>query len=398
MMAAAITNGAAMTLPIERLELMVLDTLPTRRRAIPTGPTNYGGKGSWAGRTVLLCIRAGGVSGWGEVRPVNPFLGETAASVFHALRDFYGPMVVGRDALQIERILRICEQHLPGNPAALSLLDVALHDLVGKALGVPAHVLLGGACKKRIPMEWSVGVADEKTMVAEAAMAVERFGIKYVCLKVGPAERLDQDVQMIRAVRRELGPDVHIGIDANTTLDALSALRLLERVADVNLTYLEQPVPVSALESMRLIREQGRIPILADEAVYSRSDALKVAVAGAADVLGLKLFKCGGMHRMREIAAIAESAAIRVNSAGCANGSYIEAITGAQICAAIPNHAFGAEFVMGLPAVEEDPRVTNRPIDVVEGYCNIPNGPGLGFDLDESALKPQLAHAVVGRT
>ena len=383
------------SLGIEQVDIFVLDTLPARRRAIPTGSTNYGGSGSWAGRPVLLCVRAGGVSGWGEVRPVNPFLGETAGSMFHALRDFYCPIVAGRDAFQVESILRACERHLPANPAALGLLDVALHDLVGKALGIPAHFLLGGACKERIAMEWSVGSADEKTMVEEAVMAVEKYGIKYVCLKVGPGERMDADVRMVKAVRKSLGPHVFLGIDANTTLDAVGALKMLERLADVSLTYLEQPVPIAALGDMRLIRERGGVAILADESVYSRADAMNVVRAGAADVLGLKLFKCGGMRRSREIASIAESAASQVNSAGCANGSYIEALAGAHLCSAIPNHAFGAEFVMGLPAVEEDRRVRNRPIDVVDGYCNIPTGPGLGFELDEAALKPVLARATV---
>ena len=391
-----ISSSAASSLPLESIEVFVLDTLPTRRRAIPTGPTNYGGGGSWAGRPVLMCIRAGGISGWGEIRPVNPFLAETAASMFFALRDFYAPIIVGRDAFNIESILCACERHLPGNAGALALIDMSLHDLVGKALGVPVHVLLGGVCKERIPMEWSVGVGDEKTMIEESVMAVEKYGIEYVCLKVGPANRIDLDVRMVKAIRKSVGPGVFLGIDANTTYDPASAVQLLDRLADVRLTYFEQPVAAHALRDMRWIRERGGVPILADESVYSRSDAMQIVHAGAADVLGLKSFKCGGMRRSREIASIAEGGALRVNCAGCANGSYIEAIAGAHLCSAIPNHAFGAEFVMGLPAVEEDLRIRNRPIDVVDGYCNIPGGPGLGFELNEAALKPhQLAHAVV---
>lgn len=387
---------ATARLPLERIELYVSDTLPARRRALPTGTTNYGGAGSWAGRPVLMCLRAGGISGWGEIRPVNPFLGETAASVYFALRDFYAPITVGRDAFQIESILSACERHLPGNAAALALLDMALHDLVGKALGVPIHVLLGGVCKDRIPMEWSVGAGDEKSMIEEAVMAVEKFGIQYICLKIGPAEHIERDVRMVTAVRKSIGPHAYLGIDANTTYDRVSAVTLLERLSDVNLTYFEQPVAAHALADMRWIRDRGGVAVLADESVYSRADAMNVISAGAADVLGLKSFKCGGMRRSREIASIAAVAAVRVNCAGCANGSYIEAIAGAHLCAALPNHAFGAEFVMGLPAVEEDRRVLNRPADVVNGYCNIPGGPGLGLELDEAALMANpLAHAAV---
>lgn len=391
-----IDPSAARRLPIEQIDIMVLDTLPTRKRTIPTGATAYGDAGSWVGRPVLVRVGAAGVVGWGEVRPVNPFVGETAASMFPCLRDFYAPFVAGRDALGIESILRGCERRLPGNPAALAVLEMALHDLIGKALNVPVHALLGGACKDRIPLEWSVGVADEKTMIEEAIMAVEKYHVKYVCLKVGPADRIDLDVSMVTRVRESVGPDVFLGIDANTTYDAVSAVRLLERLSSANLTYFEQPVPARALRDMRWILERSSVSILADESVYTAADATDVVAIGAADVLGLKSFKCGGMRRSREIAVIAEGAGLRVNCAGCANGSYIEAIAGAHLCAAIPNHAFGAEFVMGLPAVEADLRIKNEPIDVVDGYCNIPAGPGLGFELDEPEVRRhELAHATV---
>ena len=391
-------SGAAVSLSrlvIERIEVYVVDTLPNRRRAIPTGPTNYGGEGSWAGRPVLLKLCADGVCGWGEIRPVNPFLGETAASIYHTLRDFYAPILVGRDALRIDAALSACEKHLPRNPAAVALVDMALHDLVGRAAGVPVHVLLGGVCRESIPLEWSVGVGSEKEMIEEATMAVERWGIHYVCLKVGPSVRLNEDVAMVKAVRRALGPGVFLGLDANTTYTGVDAIRLVGELSDERITYFEQPVPAHALAEMRWIREHSGVSLLADESVYSAADAAAVIAARAADVLGLKSFKCGGMRRSRDIAAIALAGAVQVNCAGCANGSYIEAVAGAQLCSTLPNHAYGAEFVMGLPAVEEDPRIRNRPIDVIDGVCNIPSGPGLGLDMDEVAM---VKHTIASAT
>lgn len=380
---------------IDELEIVVLDTVPPTKRRIPTGPHNFGGEGSWVGRPILLGVKAGGVTGWGEVRPINPFVGETAAAMYAALRDFYGPRIVGRDALRIESVLRACEQHLPGNPAALAVLDMALHDLVGKVLQVPAHALLGGACTTRIPLEWSVGLADEATMAKEAATVVERYGVGYVCVKVGPAERVAEDVNVLRVIRDAIGPGVKLGIDANTTYDAVSAVRLVEQ-ADVDITYFEQPVPARSLSDMRWIRERARVSVMADESVYTAIDAREVIEAQAADVLGMKLYKCGGMRRSREIAVVAEAGGARVNCAGTANGSYIEAIAGAHLCASIPNHAFGAEFMMGLPAVAVDDMITNRPIDVRDGHCNVPDRPGLGFDIDPAFVKRRtLARAVV---
>jgi muconate cycloisomerase len=316
--------------------------------------------------------------------------------MFACLRDFYAPLCIGRDALNIEDILRNCELQLPKNPAALAVLDFALHDLVGKALEVPVHVLLGGACKDKIEMEWSLGLADDKTMIDEALMAIEKYGVNYLCVKVGPMAQIDVDVRVVTAVRKALGPDIFLGVDANTTYDRVNAVKLVERLADVDLTYFEQPVAAEALGDMRWIRDHARVAVLADESVYSATDAANVIASQAADVLGLKFYKCGGLRRSREIAVIAAAAGLPVNCAGTANGSYIEAIAGAHLCASIPNHAFGAEFMMGLPAVAADSLVKNQPIDIKDGYCSLPQLPGLGIEIDEAEIKRhELAHEVV---
>jgi len=180
-------------------------------------------------------------------------------------------------------------------------------------------------------------------------------------------------------------------------LDHNISHKLVARLADVGLTYFEQPGPAEALGDMRWIRDHAEVAILADESVYSATDAANVIAMEAADVLGLKFYKCGGLRRSREIAVIAGASGHQVNCAGTANGSYIEAIAGAHLCAAIPNHAFGAEFMMGLPAVAADALVRNQPIDIKDGYCNLPMLAGLGIEVDEARMKRhELAHEVVG--
>lgn len=392
------TQAMSERLTIERIDIMPLDIVPARKRKIPTGALLYGDAGSWVGRPVLVRVSAGGLSGWGEVRPVNPFVGESAASMYATLKDFYGPLIMGRNALDIVDVLRACELHAPGNPAALGALDMALHDLVGKALGVPAHTLLGGACRTDIPLEWSLGLSDEKVMFEEAAMAVEKYRVPYLCVKVGPSERIDDDVRILKEIRRVVGPEVFIGLDANTTYDTVNAVRLVERLSCVVLTYFEQPVAGHALRDLKWIYDRANVSVMADESVRSLADAAAVIAMGAANVIATKLYKCGGMRRCREIAIAADASGLRVNCAGVANGSYIEALAGAHLCASVPNHVFGAEFLMGLPSVAEDPIVKNRPIDVEAGYCNVPQMPGLGCEIDEAAVKKySLAQATVDR-
>jgi L-alanine-DL-glutamate epimerase-like enolase superfamily enzyme len=383
-------------LVIDEIEIIPLDLVPRMKRKISTGPLLYGERGSWVGRPVLLRVSAGGISGWGEVRPVNPWIGETAASVFTCLRDFYGPLILGRDALQIEQVLRACVAKLPGNLAALEVLDFALHDLVGKALGVPAHALLGGAQRESIPLEWSVGLADDKTMIAESVMAAEKHGIRYICIKVGPEEKIDDDVRVIKEIRKAIGPSVHLGIDANMGYTPVTAVQLAQRIEEVNLTYFEQPVAPTHIDNLKWVYDRCNVSIVADESCYSPADAARLCATGAADVMAVKFYKCGGLRRGRDIATIADAFGLRANVAGTANGSYLEAIAGATLAAAIPNHAFGAEFVMGLPAVDVDPVVKNRPIDVKDGHCNLNPGPGFGAEIDlDQVGKLALDRAVV---
>lgn len=382
---------------IERVEVSVLDVVPRRQRRLPSGKIPYGGAGSLIGRPVFVRIHAGGCDGVGEIRPINPFVGESASSMYPVIRDFYAAKLIGRNAFEIESLLSSCEKTMPGHPSALAAIDLALHDLAGKLAGLPVHALLGGACRDHIDLEWSVGLASEKEMVREAEEAVGRFGVGCVCIKIGPTEHLDRDVRTMKAVRAAVGKKVTLGMDANTTYSTSGAIKLARRLQDADIGYFEQPVPGPLLNEMRRVRDAVDCAILADESVFSRNDAMRVIEAEAADVLGLKFYKCGGLHRMRQIAAIADAASVQVNCAGTTAGTYIEAVAAAHLCAAVPNHAFAAEFIMGLPAANgRDPVVANEPIDVLDGRCAIPDGPGLGVVIDEKNLK-QLAivHATV---
>ncbi len=374
------------TLIIDEIEIIPLDLLPSLRRTLPTGPIQYGETGM-VGRSVLVAVRAGGITGWGQIRPVNPFQADTASSAVAALRDYYAPLAVGRNAFHRAALLREMTRKLPPNSAALAMFDVALHDLLGRALGVPVHALLGGACKERMPLEWSVGAGSVDQMVYEAGHAFADYKTPYICFKVGPAAKLAENVEALHQVREQLGDTVRLALDANGSFSAREAIQLAEGLWDVEIAYFEQPVEGWDVAALKRVRDHAGMPVMADESVYTPQDAIKVVQAEAADVLGIKLYKSGGLWRGRQIALVAEAAGYDVNCAGTANGSHLEALAAAHLGASVPNHAFGAEFTMGLPQVAEDPIVPDPVMEIVDGNCTVPTGPGLGGVVDEVAVE-----------
>jgi len=377
--------SALAALTIEEIEIIPLDTLPALRRTLPTGPIQYSEDGL-VGRSVLVAVRAGGITGWGQIRPNNPFQADTASSAVAALRDYYGPLALGRNAWRISELLRDMARKLPPNPSALAMFDVALHDLLGRALGVPVHALLGGACKERVPLEWSVGVGSVGQMVDEAERVYREWKTPYICFKVGPAARLRDNIETLTQVREMLGSEVELALDANGSLAVREAIALADALADVRIAYFEQPVPISDLVGLKRIRDRIKAPVMADESVYSPEDAARVVREDCADVLGIKLYKCGGLWRGRQIGIVAEAAGYDVNCAGTANGSHLEALAAAHLGAATPNHALGAEFTMGLPQLAPDPIAPEPVVQLKDGYCTIPNRPGLGADIDIQAV------------
>jgi L-alanine-DL-glutamate epimerase-like enolase superfamily enzyme len=249
----------------------------------------------------------GGARGLGEASPLPEFTGETAQSVLFALNATYLAPLAGRDPAEAGTIMADLDRLLPGNTSAKAAIDMALHDLAGRLLGVPASTLLGGARRPSIHLARAVSIGS----IAEIVAAAERHvaaGIRTIKMKVGQDPRAD--VERVRAVRAALGGDVRIRIDANQGYDAATAVAVLRRLEDCDLEYIEQPVPRWNHSGMAHIRRTTGVRVLADEAVHSPQDALNLIRAEAADLFAIKLIKTGGLVRARQIAAIGEAAGI----------------------------------------------------------------------------------------
>ncbi len=148
-------------------------------------------RSSFLGKPVFVKIHAQGVTGMAQIRPISPghFVADTVHSVVGAIKDIYGPLLIGRRLADIDANDVLLTSRLPGNPAARAVLDIAIHDALGKALGVPVHDLIGGRSQETLDLEWSVSLYDDVgKMIADAKRAIDEFGMRVICLKAARKE------------------------------------------------------------------------------------------------------------------------------------------------------------------------------------------------------------------
>ena len=378
---------------IDRIEIHVTALSTRLRRIFSSGTYDTGPETSITSKPVLVKIYADGVVGTGQIRPISPghFVADTTQSIVAAIKEIYGPAMIGRSIFDIEGINEMFDNRLANNPAARAVLDIAIRDAQGKALNKPVHELIGGCCQPRIPLEWSVSMAEDvQTMIEEARRAVEEYGIKVLCLKMADRRGWKQDVSNFAAVRKALGNDVMIGIDPNCGWTLGDSLLAIEAIKPMGLGYIEQPIARRDLHGMAEIRRAaGGIPVMADEGIFTIQDAMAHAEAHAVDVFCIKLYKVGGLTPAKKIAAIAEASNIQLNCGGLSVQSQLEAAAGAHFYASTPASRMmgAAEFVFGLNTNAKDPLCPESDFKVENGFVNVPKGPGLGITIDEKLLK-----------
>ena len=378
---------------IDKIEVFITH-LPVRlQRIISSGSFDTGPPEQLLGKPVLVKIHADGVIGYGQIRPITPahFVADTTQSVVAAITEIYGPLMLGRQIFDIEAMNEIFDARLPGNPAARAVLDIALFDAMGKAFKTPVYNLLGGCCQPRTPLEWSVSMAnDVSVMIAEANRAVHKYGVKVLCMKAASREGWRQDLRNFEAIRRAVGDKVEIGIDPNTGWTVAQAISAVRALRDLDVAYIEQPIERRDLKGLAAIRrEAAGVPVMADESLFTLQDARALVDAGAVDAFCIKLYKVGGLTSARKIAAVAEAANIQINCGGIAVLSQLEAAAAAHFHASTPaKRTIGAaEFLFGLGIMGPDPLVPETDFVLRDGHVDVPHGPGLGIHIDEAALK-----------
>jgi muconate cycloisomerase len=323
-----------------------------------------------------------GLLGLGEATVSALWSGETSKSCVAALDDLIGPALAGRDPREITALRRLMDYLIKLNPFTKAAVEMALWDVAGKALGVPVYQLLGGKVRDVIPTKMMIGAFD-MPRVRSLAEQFLSWGVR--CLKVKVGLDLAGDIARVGAVRDAAGPDIPITIDANGGWNVTTARLALDRLRPFDLLVAEQPIAQGDNEAMASLRTLG-LPIMADESVFTLSDAWNVLRAHAADVISVYPGKNGGIAAAIEIAHLTQAAGIP-----CHVGSNLElGIASAamlHLACAVPNidSATYPADILGPHYHEAD--LLTEPLALDFAGARVPEGPGLGVALDESQLR-----------
>jgi L-Ala-D/L-Glu epimerase len=314
-----------------------------------------------------------GVTGWGEAPQVWQVTGESLAGAEACIAGPLTSAVLGEDADDLTSLCRSVARAVARNFGAKAAIDVALHDLTARRRGLSLPVLLGSTTH-RVPTDVTLAAGDASAL-AQAATARLQDGFTVLKMKVGTDA--STDVARVRAARDAVGADVRIRLDANqgwTPREAVRVIRALEDAgADVEL--VEQPVRAEDLAGLAWVTGRVNTPVMADESVYGVHDLVEVIHRRAADMVNVKLAKCGGLSAARTLLELA-----RAHQMGTIVGSMMESHIGVGAAASLVA-AYGTTTTADLDAAwwaAESPVVGGMSYD--GPVVVLPESPGLGIE------------------
>jgi L-alanine-DL-glutamate epimerase-like enolase superfamily enzyme len=324
-----------------------------------------------------------GITGLGEVSCTPRWSGEDQVTAAHFIRTALEPLLVGTDPCAVETLGPLLKRGLGNNPFTKAGIEMACWDILGKAAGLPVYRLLGGPVRPFVPTKYSVSGLEPARAAEIAAWAVEQ-GFQTMKVKVGIEP--EEDVARVRAVRKAVGPNVRLGVDANGGWSPRVAIQTIRRLTEFGIYFAEQPVAPLDVAWLADVRANVTVPIMADESVYTLQDAMAIVRAGAADVLSIYIGKGAGIGPGRKVAAVAEAAGLT-----CTIGSNLELGIGnaamthlAMACPGIGAEDFPCDILS--PFFYEDD-VLAEPLPIEAGRARPFERPGLGVELDEAKVE-----------
>ena len=351
---------------IERVQLTVVEM----QQNWPVAPyTHRSGESSKTRRLICKLTTDDGAAGWGEASGIPP--AEVAA-----LQEKLQAQMRERSPFDVEGFYATVQC---GSLSNQSAVEMALWDLMGKACGQPVYNLLGGLCRRHVPLAACMGISKFEE-AGKKALKYKEMGFKTVKTKAG--RDAAQDLETVRGFRDAVGMDLDLRIDANQGYSPEVALKLCQDLELYNLQYFEQPCPREALAGIAELRKQTSIPIALNESCGPLEEIPEIIRLDACDVLMPDTPQCGGILKVKKIAAITEAAGIPCVM-HCGHDLGVKTAMMLHVAAATPNFTMGNDST--YYSMQDD--ILAEPFEIVDGGIFVRDLPGLGADVEEGKLR-----------
>jgi muconate cycloisomerase len=334
------------------------------------------------GNVLVKLTSDDGLVGWGEGVEAPALTHQGQADIVADL-EALTPLLIGADPMR-RTLLWDAMAALPVGSTAIGAIDIALHDLAGRALGVPAHQLLGGAVRDDVPALTLVGSGDP-SVDAEKLAARHEEGYRWFKVKLGMSDA-ESELATLAKASEIVGDDGVVCGDVNEAWDEEGARRFLQRVDGDRVRFIEQPVPREDRDALLRLADASPVALCADESAGSLSAIAGFVGTGMGGV-SLKLIKHGGMTGVMRGAAVCAAAGLGINLAGKVIESSVSAAANLHCAAAMDRVDYGCS-----PAnqnVVQD--LTESPIRSIGGTFPVPTSPGLGVEVDEDMVRLLLS-------
>lgn len=331
---------------------------------------------------VVLVIRTDdGITGYGEACPVPAFTAETQQSIVELVQERVAPILVGRNPLDRVPALSSVARVLKFAPFTMAAVDTALLDLAGHLLHTPVATLLGGAYRDQVEVHGSVGWDESGDAMAATA---QEQSATYSWLKTYAGRgTVADDLGRLAAVRAAAGPDIKVFVDVNGMWTPSDLVYALPGLHEMGISLLEQPLAPAAADFARRCVARFDIDVAADESVRTIADAITVIRNGSANVVNIGHSKLGGPTAALQAAQLSLAAGV-----GVMVGSVIEmglaTAMGLHLAAALPRLQYPSYLIGPLKYAQQ---IVTPVVDVVDGHVAVPQGAGLGVEVDEQELR-----------
>jgi L-alanine-DL-glutamate epimerase-like enolase superfamily enzyme len=311
--------------------------------------------------------------------PSRPMVyGESSISIVAAVRDWFGPALVGLDPFATEQVWTRLER-VEHNQTAKGAVDMALHDIIGQACGVPLYRLLGG-WSNEVELSHILGLGSAQQVAEQALRLIAEHGFGTLKLKAGIDPK--RDTAMVRAVREAVGPSIRLHVDVNHGYSSMVAARVVPEWEPYDIAWVEEPCPGWDVRGRELIAAATSIPIMADESCTTVAAVMDEIRRGTCRLMSIKNARTG-YTQSRKIINLCEANGI-VPVTGSQGDTEIGAYSSAHFHAAHRCTASGPGELSFF--LDTEASLFTEPINIRDGKFTLPDTPGLGLRIDEEKL------------